>query len=134
MIEFLIPEKLQTPSILGISFMLYQVQRTLSSVYEESKLAEQHFLKRLSHILACVQEIKAEDLESDECYVKKQTDGVRKVLEILDPRIEFLKGVIRHYECVLQDYARLAMFSRFENLESFLSGCNTPSKSSILPG
>lgn len=114
--------------------MLYQVHTTLS-VYQDYKSKEQYLLKLLSNILASAQERRADEIESEERDVKKQTDANRNLFQILDPRIDFLKKVIHHYECVLQSYTRSAMFSKFENLESFLSGCNLPfsSKYSILP-
>jgi ABC-type transporter lipoprotein component MlaA len=105
--------------------MLYQVQTTLL-VYQYYKSKEQRLLKLLSNLLASTQERSADEIESEERDVKKQTDYNRKMFQILDPRINFLKKVMHHYEYVLQSYARSAMFSKFENLESFLSGCNLP--------
>lgn len=111
--------------------MLYQVKITIPA-YEECKRVELKILELSSKNLAFHRERNEEDLELHEREVKKKIDANRELFEVLDPRINFLKEVIHHYEHVLQSYARLAMFSRFENLESILSGCNIPSKSSIL--
>lgn len=121
----MIQENARVNSVLGISFVLYQVQTTLS-VYQEYKLVEQQLLNLLSKLLAFARERNADNLESEERDVKKQTDTIRDLFPVLDPRIDFLKGILRHYKYVLDSYAKSAMFSRFENLKSFLSGCNLP--------
>lgn len=58
----MIQENAQTNPILGISFMLYQVQ-TILSVYEEYKLVEQQYLKTLYQLLASARERNADNLE-----------------------------------------------------------------------
>jgi hypothetical protein len=121
----MVQENARTNPISGISFMLHQVQTTLS-VYEEYKSVEQQYLKTLYQLLAFDRERNADNLEWEEHKFKKQTDIARDLFLVLDLRIDFLKGILRHYEYVLEGYAKSGMFSRFENLESFLSGCNSP--------
>lgn len=94
---------------------------------------EQQYLRILYQLLAFAQERNPDNVESEECDVKKQTDVIRDLSWILDPRIEFLKGILRHCEYVLGSYAKSGMFSRFENLGSFISGCNSSSEYSSLP-
>ena len=105
--------------------MLQQVHTTLS-VYEEYKSTELHLLGLLSNLLASARESNADTLEWEERNFKKATDIARDLFPVLDPRIDFLKGILRHYDYVLEGYAKSGMFSRFENLESFLSGYNSP--------
>lgn len=111
--------------------MLHQVHTTLS-VYEEYKSVKQQYLKILSQLLASARERNADNLEWEERNFKKETDVARDLFPVIDPRIDFLKGILRHYEYVLEGYAKSGMFSRFENLESFLSGYNSPFHYSIL--
>lgn len=113
----MIQEDARANSVLGISFMLYQAQTALS-VYEEYKSVKQLHLKLLQENLVSAQERTVDNLESEERDFKKETDAASKLFQILDPRIAFLKGVLRHYEHVLQSYAKSGLFSEFENLES----------------
>ena len=124
-IDFMVQENARTNPISGISFMLHQVQTTLA-VYEEYKSVRQQHLKLLPELLAFARERNADNLEWEERNFKKERDDARDLFPVLDLRIDFLKGILRHYEYVLEGYAKSGMFSRFENLESFLSGCSSP--------
>lgn len=121
----MIQEDARANSVLGISFMLYQAQTALS-VYQEYKSVKQRLVKITHDLLVSARERSADNLESEERDFRKVTDAAKNLFQILDPRITFLEGVSHHCAHVLQSYAKSGLFSEFENLESFLSGCYLP--------
>ncbi|KAH8696551.1 hypothetical protein BGW36DRAFT_360380 [Talaromyces proteolyticus] len=111
-LDLMIQDNNRTNPVLGIRFMLYQLQTTLVG-YQELKSGKEFCLDAEDRWLAFARSNNRDNLELMERSAKKEAEAAKDLFQILEPKIYFLGLTLRHYESVLEGYAKSAMLSPY---------------------